>query len=39
PRRVLAAKSEFRRCPGCGQVYWEGSHVRRIRERIGDLLA
>ncbi len=39
PRRVLAAKAEFRRCPGCGQVYWEGSHVRRIRERIGDLLA
>lgn len=39
PERVLAAQSRFRRCPGCGQVYWEGSHVRRIRERIGDLLA
>ncbi|HSR41493.1 MAG TPA: Mut7-C RNAse domain-containing protein [Longimicrobiales bacterium] len=38
PERVLARHSVFRRCPGCGQVYWEGSHVGRIRERIGDLL-
>lgn len=21
----------FRRCPGCGGVYWEGSHTRRMR--------
>lgn len=21
----------FRRCPGCGRVYWEGSHTRRMR--------
>ncbi len=25
---------EFRRCPGCGQVYWEGSHVSRMRSWI-----
>lgn len=39
PERVLARHTAFRRCPRCGQVYWEGSHVARIRERIGDLLA
>ena len=22
---------EFRECPGCGRVYWDGSHVRRMR--------
>ena len=23
--------SGFRRCTGCGRVYWEGSHTRRMR--------
>ncbi|MFW6331304.1 MAG: Mut7-C RNAse domain-containing protein [Gemmatimonadota bacterium] len=29
----------FRRCPGCGRAYWEGSHTRRMRrwlERVAD---
>lgn len=28
----------FMRCNGCGKVYWEGSHYRRIRERISEIL-
>lgn len=24
----------LRRCPGCGRLYWEGSHVRRMRARL-----
>lgn len=28
----------FSRCPACGQVYWEGSHILRIRERFRDVL-
>lgn len=25
---------EFRRCPGCGQVYWSGSHFEKLQKRI-----
>ncbi len=24
----------FRRCPGCGQVYWSGSHFEKLQKRI-----
>ena len=24
----------FRRCPGCGQVYWSGSHFEKLTKRI-----
>lgn len=26
------------RCPGCGRVYWEGSHTRRMRETLSQEL-
>lgn len=26
------------RCPGCGRVYWEGSHTRRMRETLARAL-
>ncbi len=29
----------FTRCPRCGQVYWQGSHHSRIREKIAASLA
>ena len=32
--RSLAATP---RCPDCGRVYWEGTHVRRIRRVIDAL--
>ncbi len=38
PARSLIWAKEFFRCPDCGQVYWEGSHWRRIgpeRARLG----
>ena len=25
---------EFRRCRGCGQVYWSGSHFKKLQNRI-----
>ncbi len=25
---------QFRRCPGCGQVYWAGSHFQKLEKRI-----
>jgi len=39
PARSLIWVREFFRCPGCGHVYWEGTHWRRIgpeRARLRD---
>lgn len=30
PPYVLATAERFRRCPGCGRVYWPGTHTERI---------
>ncbi len=38
PDRVLDAHDRFTRCPECGKVYWPGSHTRRIRRRVDELL-
>ena len=37
PDGVLGRHEEFWRCPGCGQVYWHGSHYDRIIGKIGEL--
>lgn len=29
---------KFYRCPDCGKIYWEGSHVERLRERFKGVL-
>ena len=29
---------KFYRCPDCGKIYWEGSHVDRLRERYESYL-
>ncbi len=34
PPRSYAWRETFHRCTGCGQVYWEGTHAARIRERL-----
>ena len=31
PGKVKECHSEFYQCTSCGKVYWEGSHLRRIR--------
>jgi len=37
PQGILAWCNEFRECAGCGRVYWEGSHSRRMRRWIEQL--
>jgi uncharacterized protein with PIN domain len=39
PPHVLATSPHFRRCGGCGRVYWPGSHGERIRERMEKIVA
>lgn len=34
PPYVLETQSEFRLCPGCGRVYWPGSHVQAMDEHL-----
>jgi hypothetical protein len=36
PPYVLKTHTEFRHCPGCGRVYWSGSHVRAMDEHLKD---
>ena len=30
---------EFRRCTGCGQVYWSGSHFTKLQKRLEEIRA
>jgi uncharacterized protein with PIN domain len=39
PPRVLELHDTFAECPGCGRVYWEGTHAARIRELVEELRA
>jgi uncharacterized protein with PIN domain len=34
PPRVYKFYEEFNYCPGCGRIYWEGDHIKRLRERL-----
>lgn len=35
PPKSYEAFDEFWRCPDCGKLYWEGTHVNRMREQLG----
>lgn len=37
PPRTAELHDEFRQCPQCGRVYWEGTHHERMRRWIGEL--
>ena len=39
PGRVRDRLDSFHRCQGCQRIYWEGSHWRRMRERLQRALA
>ncbi len=34
PESALALSTEARYCPSCDKVFWEGSHVRRMRHTL-----
>ena len=37
PDGARAGATELRHCPACRQLYWDGSHVARMRERLAEL--
>jgi uncharacterized protein with PIN domain len=38
PPRTRAWRHEYSRCPSCGRLYWEGTHVARLRARLARIL-
>ncbi len=34
PAYVLTHHHDFQRCPGCGRIYWRGSHWRNMQARL-----
>lgn len=34
PQHVLERVDRFRRCAGCGRIYWEGTHVEHLRRNM-----
>lgn len=38
PPEVRRSFDEFRRCAGCGRIYWKGSHYQRMVELIEEFL-
>jgi len=38
PEGVRDLEGPVRRCPDCGRLYWEGSHVRRMRAALEHVL-
>ena len=39
PPYVLATAERFRRCGGCGRVYWPGTHTERIVRTMAAVVA
>jgi hypothetical protein len=37
PPYIFQHHSAFQECPGCGKVFWRGSHWQRIRDRLDAL--
>jgi uncharacterized protein len=37
PPAVRSEHEHFRRCPGCGRLYWEGSHVEGLRGLVTEI--
>jgi uncharacterized protein with PIN domain len=38
PRRVQHGHRQFLVCPMCSRIYWEGSHIDRIRQTLEESL-
>ncbi|MCD6257699.1 Mut7-C RNAse domain-containing protein [Candidatus Aerophobetes bacterium] len=38
PSYAYQNSSSFYRCPACGRIYWEGSHHKKIRAKIEELM-
>ena len=37
PPYVYENGMQLLRCPSCGRIYWEGSHYRRMKEKLEEI--
>jgi uncharacterized protein with PIN domain len=37
PPYVYATQPQFARCPGCGRIYWRGTHVEHMKRKLETL--
>jgi uncharacterized protein with PIN domain len=37
PPFIYLTQEQYAVCPDCGRVYWEGTHVARLREKLAEL--
>ncbi|RMG71047.1 MAG: hypothetical protein D6710_06520 [Nitrospirae bacterium] len=37
PEYILNHHRQFQQCPSCGRVYWEGTHYKRMEERLSQI--
>jgi uncharacterized protein len=37
PRNIALHQRDFSHCTSCGQVYWPGSHLTRLRQRLAEV--
>lgn len=38
PPKTVQYYNHFRRCPGCGRIYWQGSHFKRMQQFVEGVL-
>lgn len=38
PEYIFLNFNVFLRCLDCGKIYWEGTHPRRFKEKLGEIL-
>jgi uncharacterized protein with PIN domain len=38
PPYVFETHKVFSRCPDCGRIYWPGSHYKRIKEKLSQIM-
>jgi len=38
PPRTAAWRDEYWVCTGCGRLYWDGTHVERLRDRVAHVV-
>ena len=38
PRFVFLTKEQFSQCPGCGRIYWAGTHLTEMHQKIQQML-
>lgn len=37
PEFIFLQHNDFLKCPDCGKIFWEGSHPRKFKEKVGEI--